>query len=506
MLRLATLVLALSAVLGSRADAQPPPDLVFDGYQQLYAGDIDASHQRFSALRGDSRQLPAWFGQLFAGLAQVEHDETLAPAFERDLDAFIAEAEGRYARSRDDAEALFYLAHVHMLRGTYRISHDKGMLSAARDAARAKGYAEDYVRVHPEHGDAYLTLGLYNYYAGIAPTFVKVLRVLLFLPGGNRTEGLAQIEKAAREGGLFAPVAQGLLGILYGTIEGRLPDALTTGERLAARYPRNALVRLWLAQIYAHPTVEAYSRAEAEYRAVLQTATSASARHVSERHRAIQGMAALRRSQWRLDEAVQLLTPAIDQRIRRPAWVYPTLLLQRASYRMLLNDPGAADDARRVAADPELRKWRNEARELSREIDAWRHRPAEAALYVQLIPGNRLVAEDRWEEARAFYDRLAAAHPGDWQIRFRLAALEFARGEYGAAAAGLEAIVSTRERLPDWLRANALLTLAWTRDLAGRRADALALYRRVVDSYEDESAAGPARIGLLTPYRGPVKR
>ena len=32
-------------------------------------------------------------------------------------------------------------------------------------------------------------LGLYNYYVDIAPTFLKVLRVLLFLPAGNRAEG-----------------------------------------------------------------------------------------------------------------------------------------------------------------------------------------------------------------------------------------------------------------------------------------------------------------------------
>jgi hypothetical protein len=494
------------SVVASPAWAQPAADPILDSYQQFYAGDVESAHDRFAALRGGGRALPAWFGQLFAGLARVEHDETLEPVFERDLDAFIAEAEARYARSRNDAEALFYLAHVHMVRGTYRISHDKGMLSAARDAARAKGYAEDYVRIHPEHGDAYLTLGIYNYYAGVAPTFVKVLRVLLFLPGGDRAEGLAQIERAAREGSLFAPVAQGLLGVIYGSLEGRLRDSLIIGERLAERYPANALVRVWLASIYAHPTVEAYDRAEAQYRAILQTSSSSSMRHVSERHRAIAGLAALRRSEWRLDEAVQLLTPVIDRQIRKPEWIHPTLLLQRASYRMLLNDAGAAHDVQRVAADRSLRKWRNRARELQDDIDDWRERPIEAALYAQLIPGNRLVVERRWDEARAFYGKIAASHQGAWQVRYRLAMLEFARREYARAATELEGIVSTPTDIPDWLRANALLALAWTRDLAGRRADAVSLYRRVIDEYDEESAAGPARIGVLTAYRGPIKR
>jgi hypothetical protein len=501
-------VFALAVVLGTPAPAgaQAPADPIHDGYQLFYAGDIDVSHARFSALRGDSRQLPAWFGQLLASLARVEHDETLELAFEQGIDAFLAEADGRYGRSRDDAEALFYLAHGHMLRGTYRISHDKGMLSAARDAARAKRYAEDYLERHPEHGDAYLTLGIYNYYAGIAPTFVRIMRVLLFLPGGDRTEGLKQIERAARDGSLFAPVAQGLLGVIYGTIEGRLRDSIALGERLVAQYPRNALVRLWLGQVYAHPTVEAYDRAESQYRALLQTSSSSSIRHVSERHRAIQGLAALRRVEWRLEEAIQLLTPPIDQRIGKPAWIQPTLLLQRAGYRMLLNDPRAADDARRVERDSAMRKWQDEARERLREIDDWRRHGADAALYTALIPGNRLVAEDRWEEARALYDRLAARHEGDWQIRFRVAALDFERRNYAGATPALEAIVAARDRLPDWLRANALLLLAWTRDLANRRDEAIDLYERIVDDFADESSARSARIGLLTPYRGPVER
>jgi hypothetical protein len=505
MLRLAALVLA-SVVAASPAAAQSPPDPILESYHQLYAGNVESSHKRFATLRGESRELPAWFGELFAGLARVEHDETLEPAYERDLDAFIAEAEDRYTRSREDAEALFYLAHVYMVRGTYRISHDKGMLSAARDAARAKGYAEDYIRMHPEHGDAYLTLGIYNYYAGIAPTFVKVLRVLLFLPGGDRAEGLAQLERAAREGSLFAPAAQGLLGVVYGSIEGRLIDSLRLGDRLADRYPGNALVRVWLATIYAHPTVEAYDRAEAQYRAVLQSSGSSSTRHISERHRAIQGLAALRRAEWRLDEAIQLLSPVIDQHLRKPEWIHPTLLLQRANYRMLLDDPAALDDVRRVARDPALRKWRSRAHELQEEIEDWRSRPAEAALYAQLIPGNRSVIENRWDDARAFYGRMAASHPGNWQIRYRLAMLEFERGDYARATPELEALVATSARIPDWLRANALLALAWTRDLGGRRADAISLYRRIVDEYDEESAAGPARIGLLTAYRGPIKR
>ena len=93
-----------------------------------------------------------------------------------------------------------------------------------------------------------------------------------------------------------------------------------------------------------------------------------------------------------------------------------------------------------------------------------------------------------------------------WQVQYRLAVLDFSRGDYARATSSLEGIVSSNAKMPDWLKASALLHLAWTRDLAGRRADAVTLYKRIVDDYDDESAAGPARLGLLTPYKGPIKK
>jgi hypothetical protein len=487
------------------ASAQPA-DPIAAGYQKLYKGDPEDALRHFEALHTQKPdQLPAWFGALLTGFVRLQSDDSDEAAFERRLDALLAAADVRYGRNRADAEALFYLAHASMLRAAFRLTEDKGVWGAARDAARAKGYAEQYVRQHPEHADAYLPLGIYNYFVGIAPTVAKVLRVLLFLPGGNRTEGLAQLERAGREGGLFAPLAQGLVANLYGMFEGRLPDAIAIGERLIGRYPGNAMARIALAQLYAHPTVEAYARAIEQYRAVIERASSSSLVRVSERHAAILGLAAVERNRWRLDEALVLLQPAIDRPVDKPAWIVPTFLLQRANYRMLLNDRAAAEDARRVLTNPRMAKFHKEARSDARTIDRWFQRQSDAAAYASLIPGNRLVSEERFDEARASYERARTGADAEWQVRYRLAVLEFTRRDYGRAAAALEAIVASTARMPDWLKASALLHLAWTRDLAGRRADAVVLYKRIVADFDDETAARPARVGLLAPYRGPVK-
>jgi hypothetical protein len=501
-----SVVFVASLLTPAVAATAQPGDPIAAGYQRLYAGDPDEAFRHFESLRArDPKQLPAWFGTLLSGFVRLQADDSIEPAFERSLDEFLSAADARYQRSRADAEALFYLAHASMLRAAYRFSEDKGTWGAARDAARAKNYAEQYVRQHPEHGDAYLPLGIYNYFVGIAPTVAKVLRVLLFLPGGNRTEGLAQLERAGRDGSLFAPLAQGLVGNLYGTFEGRLPDALAISQRLSGQFPGNSMVRIALAQLYAHPAVEAYDRAAAQYRAVIEHARSSSLIHVSERHAATLGLATLLRLQWRLDEAIALLQPSIEHPVAKPAWILPTFLLQRANYRMLLNDRAAIDDVRKVTGNPAMTKWHKEARRDARAVDEWLQRSADAAIYTSLIPGNRLVADERWDEARAFYERARATPGAEWQVRYRLAVLDFDRGAYQSAATALEAIVSSNARMPDWLKAAALLHLAWTRDVDGRRADAVTLYKRIVSDFDDESASGPARLGQLTPYKGRIK-
>jgi hypothetical protein len=477
-------------------------DAIHAGYMRLYAGERAAAFNHFETLRaGNPTSLAPWFGQLFAHEARIEFDRSLAPSFEKAVDEFLDYADGRYSRSKDDVEALFYLAQAYLLRSVYRIDYDRGTFGAARDAAKAKGFADAYVKQHPEHGDAYVALGLYNYYVDIAPNFIKVLRVLLFLPSGSRADGLRQIERAAREGSLFAPLAEIALADIYGALEGRLPEAITIGERLVQRFPANAELRFNLADRYMHPTVERYDDAAAQYNRIIAEKQSSSLEDLEARYRATLALANLHRTEWQLNDAIALLTSVIDLQVAKPEWVMPMFLIRRANYRALVNDAGAAGDAERVVQDRRMTEWHKPAQGQITFIAGRRKSPNEAIVYASLIPGNRHVVAHRWDAALAVYDQVGAAHPGDWQVKYRKAYLEFMRGNYEVAARSLNEIASSPAPMPAWLRAQAMLNLAWTHDLAGRRADATRLYKRIVDDFEREAAFGPARIGLITAYR-----
>lgn len=499
---LVPLVMLLGFAVAAPAE-NPDAGPIQTGYELLYQGNVEGAYEHFRrlyALQADN--LAAAYGALSALYATDLREESAAKEFEQQAAELIERAEARYGRDEQDLEGLFYLAQTHGLRAAYKIQHDKGNWSAARDGAKAKKYSEEYVKRNPDRGDAYLALGLYNYYVDILPTFVKFLRVLLFLPGGDRGQGLKQIERAAREARLWAPQAQMELVQIYGWLEGRVEEALEMAQELQRKYPENPDLRFRLASLYASPMLEDYRRSEEHYALIVKRAREGHPHYKrSELYEALLGLGRARRGQWRLEEAIAALTPTIEEGVKEPEWVMPGFLLARGGYRSLLNQAGAGQDFERVLEEKKWKAWHGSARRALEQMEE-RQRTGDAAVYAELVPGNRLVAEKRWQEAEAFYESYRRKHPHDWQVRYRLAYLEFARGQYDKAESGLSEIVHSHPRQrPDWLKASALLFLARIRDLRGERQQALKLYEKVVDDYEKESAAGAARLGLLTPFR-----
>ena len=76
--------------------------------------------------------------------------------------------------------------------------------------------------------------GCIRYYADVAPAAAKVLRFLLLLPGGNKTEGLAQMLRARTRGRLLQGEAEYQLQIIYLWYEHRTDEAVGD-PRVAAR-------------------------------------------------------------------------------------------------------------------------------------------------------------------------------------------------------------------------------------------------------------------------------
>lgn len=162
--------------------------------------------------------------------------------------AAIAEAERMTKAEPDRAEAWFYLGAAYGVRAQFRI-HRLERLAAARDGKRIKEALERALALDPAMHDAEFGIGMYRYYAGVAPAFFRFLRYLLLLPGGDRVDGLRQLERAASRGQLVRGEAQYQIQVLYLWYENKWREALTIVRGLQDSYPRNPLFRQIEAEI-----------------------------------------------------------------------------------------------------------------------------------------------------------------------------------------------------------------------------------------------------------------
>jgi hypothetical protein len=161
------------------------------------------------------------------------------------------------AREPMRAEAWFYLAGAYAPLVQLRVLRGE-RLAAAREGKKIKDALERALQLDPALYDAYFGIGLYHYYADVAPMYAKLLRWLLMLPGGNRVKGLQEIIVARERGELLRGEADFQLHQLYVWYEQRPHDALALLKSLDARYPENPIFLERIAEVhdtYLHDTV-----------------------------------------------------------------------------------------------------------------------------------------------------------------------------------------------------------------------------------------------------------
>ena len=170
------------------------------------------------------------------------------------VNAAITEAERMTKAEPGRAEAWFYLGAAYGVRAQFRV-HRLERLAAARDGKRIKEALEKALELDPNMHDAQFGIGMYRYYAGVAPAIFRFLRFLLLLPGGDRAAGLGQLERASRDGVLVRGEAQFQIHVLYLWYEHKSTEALAIIRSLQQRYPHNPLfhhIEAEILDVYFH--------------------------------------------------------------------------------------------------------------------------------------------------------------------------------------------------------------------------------------------------------------
>jgi len=153
-------------------------------------------------------------------------------------DAAIAGIEAWTKREPDRAEAWFYLGGAYGVRAQWRVLRDE-KLAAARDGKRIKEALERSLALDAGLQDAYFGIGLYHYYADVAPAAAKVFRFLLALPGGDRVQGMEEMLRARSGGQLLRDEADYQLHLIDLWYEKQPQHALALLRGLHTRHPRN---------------------------------------------------------------------------------------------------------------------------------------------------------------------------------------------------------------------------------------------------------------------------
>ena len=417
--------------------------------------------------------------------------------FERRVSTAISAAEAWTVAEPTRAEAWFYLGGAYGARGQLHVLRGQP-LSAARDGKRIKDALERSLARDPQLKDAYFGIGLYHYYADVAPAAAKILRFLLLLPGGDKVRGMREMLQARDGGQILRGEADYQLHVLYLWYEHQPERARDLIGNLAERYPRNphfpqliaeisdqylhddtATLRAWQAMLSSAQAGRLALRGMAEARARIGIATQLDRLHETDLSlEPLDAVIAARPTApfGALAQAWLLRGQALDRLGSRAEAV---TAYTKALETIPVGDPHKVATAARAGlrAAPDADTTR--AYRLS--LEGWRAFERGA-----LADAARLLTQSR---------RL---RPGDPVATYRHAKILLAQNDTRAALPLLDAVIRARERTPTTFYAYACVEAAALYAQTGDRMKAAVLYGDAVDVYgADQRTKEIARRALM---------
>jgi len=239
-----------------------------EGYEALYNLDYETARNRFQKMVELAPDNPAgpqcmasslWLQQLnqswelkstlystgayTEGKAQVDRKQ--ADEFRKWVRRAKQLAQARLRKDPHDVEALYFLGASEGVEASWAAGVERKFMAAFRAGTDSVDHHREVLKVAPNFHDAELTIGLMNYIVGSLPLPTKMLVATMGVRG-SRKRGLEMLERVATEGKWARDVARVLLVDLYKR-ERRFEDAAQMARDLAAKYPRNYLFKLQVA-------------------------------------------------------------------------------------------------------------------------------------------------------------------------------------------------------------------------------------------------------------------
>ncbi len=199
---------------------------------RVFAFDFDGAQAELRKIEAEDASHPFGpFGEAAVSWARYVYesqqaDPELGKQFEKNVDRAVASAEAWIKGHPDDPNGYLVLGGAYGMRSRLAVIQNR-FLRALVDGRRAIKATRQANKIDPKYYDAYLGIGMWEYYADVFPRFVKVLGN--FFLGGDRLAGIEHLKLAATKGHLVNVAAELLLIEVY------------TEDRFGAKNPKLAL-------------------------------------------------------------------------------------------------------------------------------------------------------------------------------------------------------------------------------------------------------------------------
>lgn len=292
-------ILPSGAASEARLPQQPwrLPEVAADALHDLYSGNSAAATAAALRLQTEFPNSPLGFviegevrwWRLYCTSLEYHFNfleiKRLPHAAKDDADLALATKAISLAEDRleekESAPMHLYAGMAYALRARLMDLHgDHG--GTARAGVRAREHFLRAKELDPLLADADFGLGLYNYYVDTLSGIARALRFFMGIPGGNKKDGVRQLENAIASGEMTAAEARFYLAINLRTYDREYERAATLLEPLVRDYPQNPVFTLMLAN--ANSLLGRKEKAEALFQTAqaMVISDSACSTHVKE--------------------------------------------------------------------------------------------------------------------------------------------------------------------------------------------------------------------------------
>jgi tetratricopeptide (TPR) repeat protein len=245
-----------------KAETTANEKIAVQGMSKLMDGDFDSALGIFRQIQKSDPESPLgylleadanWWKIYLTEANLIDPDvfEALSEAptpydadFKRLDELAIHKAEAHIQAHQDEARNYFYEGLAYGVRARLEALRDHA-LATARAGKKLRNLSLAALKLDPDLVDAWFGVGLYNYFVDTLPTYVKMLRFLILLPGGDRFAGLRQIQQAMEKGHLVNAEARFHLAKDYSRpITLQYTRSLELLGQMEQEYPHNPLWKL----------------------------------------------------------------------------------------------------------------------------------------------------------------------------------------------------------------------------------------------------------------------